>query len=198
MKFELFTKDKNVLEIINSIKYYNAFSRIAYITKNPLSPVDGVRQIEITPFLSYRTALAQVLKEKPDVIILDELNSKELVIDLINAANSNIIIYAGTDSPTPSIIPICLWQPKYSTSEALISLNKIHKGDNYFYFLENQKYPFLYKFTSDLAEQCPIVTNGKIKCIALSMERAEVVGEVTEDMIDKKELEKFNNFKKRK
>lgn len=94
---------------------------------------------------------------------------------------------------------ICVWQPKYHTSQVLVDMRKVRPGKNYIFFSSDKSLPYLYSFTSSDAEECEKVYNGKILCYGIPLACLQCEGELPERLLSKRdaENEKYQNYAKK-
>ena len=104
-----------------------------------------------------------------------------------------------TATPKGDAMEICLWTPKYKTGQALVDMRKVRKGKNYLFFSSDKSLPYLYSFTSDDAEECNKVYNGKILCYGIPLAMLTCEGELPERLMSVREKEdgKYKAYVKR-
>lgn len=96
---------------------------------------------------------------------------------------------------------ICIWQPKFSTQEALVAVHRIRKGKNYIFFVADRNWMDLYSFDGDKVKQnCKISSNGKIPVYAIPLSYLNNEGALPKDLITfrEKEYDKFKLKSKKK
>ena len=76
---------------------------------------------------------------------------------------------------------IAIWQPRYSTKEVLVAVDKVGFGRNTLFFCCDDSLTSLYSFDGDrVIRECKTSTNGKIKCYAIPMGWLEEEGPLPE------------------
>lgn len=93
---------------------------------------------------------------------------------------------------------ICVWTPKYSTSQVLVDMRKVRKGKNLLFFSSDKNLPYLYSFTSDDAEACSKVYNGRILCYGIPLNCLQCEGELPERLRPRQKAEhaKYQDYTK--
>lgn len=94
---------------------------------------------------------------------------------------------------------ICVWQPKYKTGQVLVDIRKVKPGKNLLFFSSDKSLPYLYSFTSEEAEGCDKVYNGRILCYGIPISYLRCEGELPDRLIATKDAEnlKYQNYTKR-
>ena len=90
----------------------------------------------------------------------------------------------------------CVWQPKYKTSEVLVSINCVADGKSYVYFAADKNWTHLYRYDGHkVLTECKKQKNGKgyVYCIPLSW--LTDIGELPEQFKAEKE-KSYNAYKK--
>ena len=91
----------------------------------------------------------------------------------------------------------CIWQPKFSTQEVLISTNKVPNGKGYLYFAGDRNHPDLYSYDGyKVKTQCKITSNGKIYCYCIPLSWLNSEGELPSDLVVMRNAE-YEKFKKK-
>lgn len=92
---------------------------------------------------------------------------------------------------------VCMWQPKFSTREVLISTAKVREGKNYVFFACDKGHPDLYSYDgTKVKRECKITSNGKIYCYNIPLDWLENEGELPAQLVEVREKEIFNFNKK--
>ncbi len=92
--------------------------------------------------------------------------------------------------------PIVIWQPKFCTREVLVAKTSIREGKNYLFFCGDRNHPDLYSFTgTEAIEHGRWCSNGKIVCLAFSLDLLKNEGELPEEFVPIRDKE-YTKFKK--